>query len=208
MAFAKSIILSTFMAAAAGAMAASLKPDTLIDEQMQRKLFMLSQKPGAGGTTLIQRGLIDTAAGIVCDWNITGRIDPETKDIAARVNHLGCRKTTRTPARWVGGEEKPMDRVITETRTQTFDAAAGKVTEEAVSARNSLGVSSTYRRVWDFATKQVCVISMEGQIKSDGTVNTYVNLDMGCHSIPDNAYTQNLKNELFIRGLTLPSPKK
>jgi hypothetical protein len=130
------IFLGVAIASSAFSAFAQTAPDTLIDAQMEKRLFMLS------------RTIED-------------------------------------------------DKIIIERGSS--DDAASTVTERSISDRNSLNVSSTYKREWRFAENKVCLTHTEGQYGENGDFNVYVNLDGGCFAIPDNAYAQKMRQALTVR---------
>lgn len=188
------ILLSAALVTAAPTVLAQDKPDTYVDADMKTRLFDLGRKQQDYKAT-ITRALSDDTIGILCDWKITGSIDPDTKRISANVEHHQCSAAQTTPQEWLGG--KLLDDDKFSRSTYRFIPLQGNpiVVEQRITDTNSLGVTSTYSRAWNFAKNEVCIRHYEGQFV-DNKLNVYVDMDGGCHKIPENAHTLKMRQQL------------
>jgi len=196
------ILLSAAMISAAPVVSA--QPNTYVDADMKTRLFTLSQK-WEGNSATFTRALSDDTIGVLCDWKISGKIDPDTKRISARVEHHECSATKTTPETWLGG--KLLDDEKFSPSVHLLIPLHGNpiVVEQRITDTNSLGVSSTYSRIWDFAKNEVCIRHYEGQFV-DNLLKVYVDMKGGCYKMPNNRYSQRIREKLDTKWSALKAP--
>ncbi len=193
------VFLGAAIALGATAAGAQNKPDNFVDTDMKTRLFTLDEKWN-GDRVTFKRGMSDDAVGVVCEWEVEGSLDRTTKYISAGVQKLECKETKTVPKAWQGGtSQSQQDFAPSHYQIKPNFTDGSLVIEERTTDRNSLDVSSTYTRVWDFTANKVCLEHSEGQYAPDGNFNKYLTLKNGCHAIPKNDYAQKMRQALKVK---------
>ncbi len=188
------ILLSAAMAATAPAALAQNKPDTYVDADMKTRIFRVINQSDENGTTLIG-GISDDTIGILCKWKISGSIDLDTNRASAELEHHSCSANETTPASWLGGRLL-QDVKFSPSSYKTIPLGSSpSVVEVRTSNPDSDGITSTYERVWDFSTNKVCIRHYQAQF-IDKKLNVYIDMENGCHSMPQGRHTERMRKEL------------
>ncbi len=167
----------------------ALKPSVTVDEAMGTKIVRIDDKQ-VGNHLTVHRAMLDSAAGLVCEWTAEGQIDPDTNKIQGQYTSHTCAQTTDVPDAWKGGIEKPLS------ATRKVSANGDVITETSTSSFTSVGVQSHYTREWNLATNSVSISAGECQLEGGICIPYLAERQSGAFLIPDNGYVAKLRAEL------------
>lgn len=190
-----SILMTAAVAASAPTALAQAAPHTLVDEQMQRRLFLLKLEQ-QNGRMIFERGSSDDVMGVVCHWKGSGALSPETGDVSVQIDHKECKQTSDIPAGWGNGPRMAWDKSIPSVRDTRYSIENESTVDETVTSKpDGSGFSSTYRRLWNFTQNSVCLTYSVSKTVN-GVSQPYLGLDAGCYEIPNNPYADKLRKKL------------
>jgi hypothetical protein len=164
-----------------------------------------SDKQTSVGHFELHRGMIDNAAGAVCDWYVRADIDEASIIQNVSIN-ANCQAADKVPAGW------PDDMIVGtikdatgERREISVEPENNTITEHFISnpGKNNLHVESEYRRILNVEAGQVSLVMTEGQYVN-GDYHEYARQDLGTYT-PKPAYAAKLVDEAKRLGST-PSP--